>query len=386
MNLRRILPAFAAIALVATGCDTSTTPTEPNAAAAPLDRTAATATAGAPRAEIIPGKYIVVFRDDISAEKAREMRASLMRTASVERVYEHGLRGFAGAMSATDAERLRNDPRVKYVEPDRLITLAVAGKPGGGSTTESTPWGITRVGGAGSGVGKVAWIIDTGIDQDHPDLTIDATRSRTFVSNTSSWDDGNGHGTHVAGTIAAIDNNIGVVGVAAGATVVAVRVLATNGSGTYSAIIAGVDYVAANASAGDVANMSLGGPGSSALDDAVRNLASQGVKVAVAAGNDGVDCSNTSPARVNATNVYTVSAIASNGCLTSWSNYGSPVDYAAPGSSILSLWKGGGTRTISGTSMASPHVAGILLLGNIGSDGVACNDNRDATDDPIAHR
>jgi subtilisin family serine protease len=132
--------------------------------------------------------------------------------------------------------------------------------------------------------------------------------------------------------------------------------------------------------------MSLGGPGSSALDDAVRNLASQGVKVAVAAGNDGVDCSNTSPARVNATNVYTVSAIASNGCLTSWSNYGSPVDYAAPGSSILSLWKGGGTRTISGTSMASPHVAGILLLGNIGSDGVACNDNRDATDDPIAHR
>jgi subtilisin family serine protease len=382
MTLRTILPALAAFALVAAGCDTATTPTEPTS-------NSVEKTATGTRAELIPGKYIVVFRKDVSAEKAAQLRSSLMRTANVDRIYSHGIQGFAGSMSEADALRLKSDPRVAIVEQDRLITLAPMRKPGsgqgGGSTSEVTPWGVTYVGGASDGTGKVAWIIDTGIDLDHPDLHVDVTRARTFVSGTINADDGNGHGTHVSGTIAAIDNNIGVIGVAAGATVVPVRVLSSSGSGTYSGVIAGIDYVTATASPGDVANMSLGGPPSDAVDNAVIAMADAGVKVAIAAGNDGADASNYSPARVNHTNVYTVSALNSSGCLTSWSNWGSPVDYAAPGLNILSLWRNGGTNTISGTSMATPHVAGLLLLNSLNSNGTACSDP-DGTPDPRAHK
>jgi len=146
-----------------------------------------------------------------------------------------------------------------------------------------------------------------------------------------------------------------------------------------------VDYVAANAAPGDAANMSLGGPPSDALDDAVRNAASQGIYFAIAAGNDGDDANNYSPARVNGTTIFTVSAIDDADTFASFSNWGNPpVDYAAPGVSILSLWKDGGTNTISGTSMATPHVCGLLLLGSIQADGYAIDDP-DGNPDPIAH-
>jgi subtilisin family serine protease len=385
MNFRLILPAFAAAALVMTGCDTSTTPTEP---APSTSKNSAINLMVPATSRIIPGRYIVVLKNTVSAEKAGDVRASLMSSANVDRVYTNTVQGFAGAISEADVARLRSDSRVAYVEPDREIGISRKPGSGGGTTTpppQSTPWGITRVGGAGDGTGKVAWIIDTGVDFDHPDLNVDVTRSRTFVSGTLNADDGNGHGTHVAGTIAAKNNTIGVVGVAAGASVVAVRVLSSSGSGTISGVIAGVDYVADNGAVGDVANMSLGGGASTALDDAIRALALTGVKVAVAAGNDGANCANYSPARVNATNVYTVSAIGSTGCLASWSNYGLGVDYAEPGVNILSTWRGGGTNTISGTSMATPHLAGILLLGTPTVDGYACSDP-DGTADPIGHR
>jgi subtilisin family serine protease len=389
MSFRQILPAIAAAALFATGCDTSTTPTEPSTSPLETASVADESNTVTTTSRVIPGRYIVVLNNSVSAEKAGDLRAGLMKTAKVDRVYSHALQGFAGEISEADVARLRVDARVAYIEPDREINLVITGKPskpgGGGSTVQTTPWGITRVGGAGNGVGKVAWIIDTGIDLDHPDLTVDVTRSRTFVSGTNSADDGNGHGTHVAGTIAAENNTSGVVGVAAGATVVAIRVLSSSGSGTISGVVAGVDHVRANASAGDVANMSLGGSISTTLDNAVAALGNAGIKVALAAGNDGDDAIFHSPARVNGTNIYTVSAIGSTNCLASWSNYGTPVDYAAPGVSILSTWRGGGTNTISGTSMAAPHVAGILLLGTITSDGSACNDP-DSSPDPIAHR
>ncbi len=340
----------------------------------------------------VEGQYIVVFKKTMGKNgNVQESVNSLLNSygisaSAVQHLYEHSVEGFAARMSADEAREIGKHATVAYVEQDRVVTLAKPGGGGGGLPAQTTPWGITRVGGAGNGVGKVAWIIDTGIDLDHPDLTVDAARSRNFVSTTASADDDNGHGTHVAGTVAAINNSVGVVGVAAGATVVAVKVLNRRGSGTYSQIIAGVDYVASNGANGNVANMSLGGSASQALDDAVISAASKGIKFALAAGNESTNASSKSPARANGPNIYTVSAMSSGDNWASYSNYGNPpVDYCAPGSSILSLWKSGGTNTISGTSMAAPHVAGILLLGNITTSGTVKNDP-DGNPDPIAHR
>ena len=220
----------------------------------------------------------------------------------------------------------------------------------------------------------------------HPDLNVDQTRGINFVTTSALPDDDNGHGTHCAGIVAAKNNNLGVIGVAAGATVVPIKVLNRRGTGAYSAIIAGVDYVAANGKAGDAVNMSLGGPTYQALDDAILNLASKGIKVALAAGNESQSTNNVSPGRVNGTNIYTISAMGTGDLWASYSNYTNPpIDYCAPGSSIYSTYKSGGYATLSGTSMATPHVCGILLLGNISTDGTVKNDP-DGNADPIAHR
>lgn len=172
---------------------------------------------------------------------------------------------------------------------------------------------------------------------------------------------------------------------AAGATIVAVKVLSNSGSGSTSGVIEGVDYVAQNPGLCDVANMSLGGGISTALDQAVVS-ASQGTPFSLAAGNESDDADNHSPARANGPNVYTISAIDANDDFASFSNYGNPpVDYAAPGVAVKSTFKNGGYTTYNGTSMAAPHVAGILLLGNVGTDGTA-NGDPDGNPDPIAHR
>jgi hypothetical protein len=250
--------------------------------------------------------------------------------------------------------------------------------------SQCKPWGISRVGGGASGVGKRAWIIDSGIDLTHPDLNINTALSISFVMNSPGVADLNGHGTHVAGTIAAKDNGFGVIGVAAGAEVVAVRVLSDEG-GTTSAIVAGVNYVAANpnVSSADVVNMSLGGPPSQAVDDAV--LALSGVcKVVVAAGNDAKNANYVSPARVNGPNIFTVSAMDIYDKIASFSNYGNgPVDYSAPGVNVASCWLNGGYAYENGTSMAAPHVAGILLLGTICASSKITGDP-DGTADLIA--
>lgn len=352
----------------------------------------------APAAKIagggIPDRYIVVLRDEVDDVPGVAARLAHAHGGVPEHVYQHALKGFSVAMPEQAVEALAHNPQVAYIEPDQIATIvgapAVTGKPGGGGSTpppQIVPWGITRIGGAADGTGKTAWVIDTGIDLDHPDLVVDGARSRDFNSDrTTSPDDGHGHGTHVAGTIAARNNPIGVIGVAAGATVVAVRVLDNRGSGSYSNVIAGVDYVAANGAIGDVANMSLGGPVSEALDTAVRNAASAGVRFSLAAGNESDNANNHSPARANGANIYTVSAIGATDVFASFSNYGNPpVDYAAPGVSITSCYKGGGYATMSGTSMAAPHVAGILLLGPVVANGTASGDP-DGNLDPIAHR
>lgn len=303
----------------------------------------------------------------------------------VDQVYTNVFMGFAARLSGAQREKLLQDPRVKSIEPDQVVDLGNPKATAAKAPAQTVPWGILRVGGAGNGTGKTAWIIDTGIDYTHPDLTVNKTDSKTFVTRTTTAKDDNGHGTHVAGIIAAKNNTVGVVGVAAGANVVAVKVLDKQGSGYYSWIIAGVDYVASRGKSGDVANLSLGGPVYQPLDDAIINLAAKGIKVAIAAGNSGADASNFTPSRVNATNVFTVSAMATGDIWASWSNFGTPVDYCAPGVNIKSCYKGGTYATLSGTSMAAPHVAGILLLGAITSDGTVTGDP-DTPDDPIAHR
>ena len=361
--------------------------------------------------EPIEGQYIVVFKDDAfpTAEKnitptnyddAKKFIANqalnILSNKSITdkeilQSYAKAIKGVALQLTEAEVETLRKDENVKYIEQDQMVHVTMGGPPGGGGGGgggggQSTPWGITRVGGAVSGASGTAWIIDSGIDLTHPDLNVDVSRSASFLGGKDANDpnDANGHGTHVAGTVAAIDNSEGVVGVAAGATVVSVRVLNRRGSGTNSGVIAGVDYVGANAQSGDAANMSLGGGASQAVDDAVSGAAGP-CKFVLAAGNSSTHANNSSPARVNGSGIYTVSSMAQGDVWSSFSNYGNPpVDYCAPGSSIESTWKSGGYNTISGTSMAAPHVCGILLLGNIGSDGNVSGDP-DGNPDPIAH-
>lgn len=317
-------------------------------------------------------------------------------------VYTNALIGFAAELTADEYKAIDSDKLVKYIEIDKIVSLppftinAKPSKPGGGTPpAQTTPWGITAVGGAASGTfTKKAWIIDTGIDLDHPDLNVNTSLSRTFVTSgpdSRNADDANGHGTHVAGTIGAKNDDYGVVGVAPGCTLVAIKVLNRNGSGTLSAVIAGVDHVAGNASTGDVANMSLGGGVSTSLDDAVYNAAAGGVLFAIAAGNESSSATNSSPARVNHVNVYTVSAHNSSFSWASFSNYGNPpIDYCAPGVSVYSTYKDKGYATLSGTSMAAPHVAGILVTGSAfatssnGNSGYVYNDP-DGTPDKLAY-
>lgn len=350
----------------------------------------------------VSGKYIVVLKDDADLvnynfqsrnfrikEKAVGLLKKYEIASGVEEIYETALQGFTVKMAPGQAKKLGADSSVKFVEADQVISLSpvvVSGRSGSApQPIQQTPWGVTRVGGPGDGTGKTAWVIDTGIDPTHPDLNVDKVRSATFLGGKSTpWDE-NGHGTHVAGTIAAIDNEIGVVGVAAGATVVSVRVLNRQGSGTNSGVIAGVNYVAARGQRGDVANMSLGGGVSQALDDAVLN-ASGKVDFALAAGNESDNANNHSPARINGAHIYTVSAMWESGAWASFSNYGNPpVDFCAPGVYIYSTYKGGGYETLHGTSMATPHVTGLLLLGKIHTDGYVTGDP-DGNADPIAHR
>ena len=292
--------------------------------------------------------------------------------------------GFIATMTADQAEALRHDESIAKIEPDRIISL-------GSCFTVVEPklvtWNINRIG-FGNGVGKTAWIIDSGIDFDHPDLTVDQPRSKSFVEGQTSADDQNGHGTHVAGIIGAKNNTIGVLGVASGASLVSLKVLDKDGEGNLSYIIQALAYINANAAAGDVVNMSVGGEeGSDILDQQVRNTAARGIYFAIAAGNEHKLANLSSPARVNTSNVYTISAVDSLDNFASFSNYGNDVvDFAAPGVRILSTWMDNRYAYASGTSMAAPHVAGLLLLRgrNMTSSGVAKNDP-DGTPDPIAH-
>ena len=311
---------------------------------------------------------------------------------SVENVFTTAFQGFSVKLNAKQLEKLQNDPRVEFVTVDEFFIMAKPVKPPKNPPTDPaqvTPWGITRVGGGIDASGKTAWIVDSGVDLNHNDLLVDVGRSRSFVTSDRKRnpDDQHGHGTHVAGTIAALDNQIGVIGVAPGATVVSCRVLDRRGSGYMSWGIAALQYIESVGQAGDVVNMSIG-PSSRYIDalydSAVLSTAEKGILISIAAGNEADDASFYSPARNNHQNVYTISAMDNNDNWAYFSNYGTPVDYCAPGVSVFSCYKDGGYATMSGTSMAAPHLAGLLLLGAIHTDGYVSGDP-DENADPIAH-
>jgi subtilisin len=344
--------------------------------------------------EIKASQYIVAFSPIINSRTATRisldqvskniLQRNTIDVSALKTSFVGDPGGFIATMTADQAEALRHDGSIETVEPDRLISL-------GSCFTVVEPrlvtWNINRIG-YGDGTGKTAWIIDSGIDFDHPDLTVDQTRSRSFVEGQTSADDQNGHGTHVAGIIGAKNNTIGALGVASGASLVALKVLGKDGEGNLSYIIQALAYVNTTATAGDVVNMSVGGESASdILDQQVRNTAARGIYFAIAAGNENKLANLNSPARVNNQNVYTISAVDSLDNFASFSNYGNDVvDFAAPGVRILSTWMDSKYAYASGTSMAAPHVAGLLLLRgkNITSSGFAKNDP-DNTPDPIAH-
>ncbi|HEX2051759.1 MAG TPA: S8 family serine peptidase [Actinomycetota bacterium] len=329
--------------------------------------------------------YIVVLKDSASPRAVSSDHAQRFG-ADVSHVYRHALKGYAAQMSATAAARIADDARVDFVQKDGVATTMAQSTPTGIDRVDAELSPTARINGVDERVNVDVAIIDTGIDLDHPDLNVYTAGARNCSTGTSA-EDGNGHGTHVAGTVAALDNSIGVVGVAPGARVWPVRVLSNSGSGSWADVICGVDFVTANASSIEVANMSLGGTGSDdgncgntngdALHRAICRSVAAGVTYAVAAGNSSADSRGHVPASYD--EVITVSALADfNGLpgggaaatcradvddtFADFSNYGADVDLIAPGVCINSTWKGGAYNTISGTSMASPHVAGGAAL------------------------
>lgn len=342
--------------------------------------------------------YIVVLADE--APRGLERRLAAQNAA--EHVYSHVARGFAAQLTARAARALARNPHVERVEPDQVVVL---GRPEGKGPSKSDPTptptpempaetlpaGVARVGG---GVGtdrpdRVACVLDTGIDLDHPDLTVspDVARgglSRSFLKGRDgkTADDGHGHGTHVAGIIGAKIGNGGTVGVAPGATLVSIRVLDSGGNGSMSGILAGVDYAATVGCT--VANLSIGGGLSESLDEAIVAAASPRLLFAIAAGNSAADAMTSSPARAGSMSPYafTISAVDGSDQFARFSNWGPAVRYAAPGVGVYSTYFGGGFRSMSGTSMAAPHAAGVLLLGSPQTRGTAAADP-DGTADPL---
>ena len=345
--------------------------------------------------KIIEGQYIVLYKNTIdapsvSANRVAQLNRDVLQeyqisSSAIKGSFTSDAGGFVAELTPEQATDLKSDPAIDRVEPDRIVALSTC-------FTIVAPtlitWSVNKVG-YGDGTGKTAWIIDTGIDFEHTDLNVDKTRSKSFISGVTSADDENGHGTHVAGIIGAKNNTFGILGVASGANLVSLKVLDKDGKGTLSSIIQALSYVNANAKAGDVVNMSLGEDQvSDILDQQVQATASKGILVAIAAGNEGKAANLYSPGRANGANIFTVSATDSLDNFASFSNYGNDVvDFAAPGVRILSTYTEGRYARMSGTSMATPHLAGLLLLNgrNINYSGTALNDP-DGTPDKIARK
>lgn len=330
--------------------------------------------------DAIPGRYIVVYKENAGLLPTLEtLKAGLepgllrpqnlvaqalktlgLETAQIAQVYTSALQGIAAELSTEELSRLRKDPRVAYIEADQEVRASAVQSP--------ATWGLDRVDQrylpldgsytyTATGTGVHAYVVDTGIRLTHLEFTGRIGKGYDAITPGGNANDCNGHGTHVAGTIGG-----STYGVAKGVTLHPVRVLDCNGSGSTSSVIAGLDWVTQNHIKPAVINMSLGGGASTALDTAVNNAINAGVTVVVAAGNDNRNACRYSPARVSA--AITVGATTSTDYRASFSNYGSCLDLFAPGQSITSAWytSDTATNTLSGTSMATPHVTGAAAL------------------------
>ncbi|WP_406863741.1 S8 family serine peptidase [Streptomyces sp. HUAS MG47] len=327
---------------------------------------------GLDAAGAVEGSFVVLLD-----EKADKKKLAAEYGGTLRRTYNSSVNGFsASGLSETEAKRLAADPAVAKVVQNKKFTI--------NETQDNPPsWGLDRVDQAETagdkkytypdkaGEGVTAYVIDTGVRISHEDFGGRASHGFDAVDNDDSADDGNGHGTHVAGTIAGTAH-----GVAKKAKIVAVRVLDDNGSGTTEQVVAGIDWVTKNHQGPSVANMSLGGGADEALDEAVKKAIAAGVTFGVAAGNESSDAGQGSPSRVQ--EAITVASSTEDDKQSDFSNFGSVVDIYAPGSEITSAWNDSdtGTKTISGTSMATPHVVGAAAIYLAG--------HPDATPDAVA--
>ncbi|MFE9722255.1 S8 family peptidase [Streptomyces sp. NPDC005794] len=314
-------------------------------------------------AEAVPGSYIVTLKETsgFTASAARGKRLIADHGGTIKRTYTSALNGYAATLSSTEAERLAADPAVASVEQDQKVHST--------ATQTGAPWGLDRIDQTGlplsgtytypdtGGSGATVYVLDTGVRITHQEISGRASYGYDFVDNDSTAQDGAGHGTHVATTVAGT-----TYGVAKKAKIVAVRVLGNDGSGTTAGVIAGVDWITANHVASSVANVSLGGGASTTLDNAVRRSIESGVTYSIAAGNSGALASGYSPARVDT--ALTVGATTRTDARATYSNYGPVVDIFAPGSAITAGWNTSDTATYTGngTSFAAPHVSGAAAV------------------------
>lgn len=345
--------------------------------------------------ELIENQYIIVLHENkisfklnpddyegshvlMRKEATDFLRSHKLDPEVVDRTFTFALTGFTAKIDKERIQDVINDPRVKYVEQDRMGMLGKKPKNEEDPivSTQVIPWGVERVGGPFQYRGRNSvFVVDTGIDLDHPDLNVDEKKGfDPYQEKKKDWnlDDEHGHGTHVAGTIAALDNHYGVVGVAAGVPVVPVKIFTgPRAAYTYSGMIAGIEHIGVRGIPGDVANLSFGGfDSSTALDEAVLNVSEKRrIWMVIAAGNSALTADSFSPARVNGKHTITVSAFQRGDIFASFSHFGPPIKFSAPGVGILSTWINARYVNSTGTSMAAPHVAGLRVLGDVYTNG-----------------